>query len=688
MNMKYSVIILLFFILTPLSAVSAEEAAPITEFIAGCLDASGEPLSGGVVYFYSAGTTNPKSIYGTKEKTGAVTSITLDSVGRATSVKYASGLYKVVLKTNTGVAVATYDNVRFGTPPNVDGVFASDYDTFAEALTAAANQTLIISSNVSIASDTTIPETVHLMFYLGGKFSISTGVVLTVNGPITAGGFQIFDCASLTSRVIGTMTGTEHINAKWFGATGDGLTDDRDAIQSALDYCAWGGAVTTLFVPKGDYLIGNGTGGQGLEIGSLRQNGLSGVTSNNNRTNVIGSSGTRTTTEGTVFIRNINGPCFVLGGDWTSGGTNENAFTITIAVPGIESSHTFRDFTIKADTSVIPVATQELQAICPTGIAGAFRYSKFENLRFVSLWYGVLSGIGSYCDYNQFDHCAIDAVYRGVDLRSGDAVAFVDCRFGSSAGAGMAAPVSGGGRALYFNGGNPSLYSCAFNYFKGIDVYCANVRTINIVGIHDESAAAFFYCTDNPAGDGSLEVDNLTTVANIIGSDFGSLETNEITMFSGRSLNINGCNFYNVTETATPHITSGYAYVDVRNCRFEDADGYDMSDTISITISGDVALSGTVHYDQGNKRTSVAQMRFTERNSTAAGTGSVTSGARMYVQPIGDYGNELVVRLETAEITLKQSNYIPDATGSSDAHTIVNQVLDLLQDQGLLQTAP
>lgn len=49
---------------------------------------------------------------------------------------------------------------------------------------------------------------------------------------------------------------SKNVNVRDFGATGDGTTDDRASIQSAIDYCAsnGGGAV---FFPEGTYLIGS-----------------------------------------------------------------------------------------------------------------------------------------------------------------------------------------------------------------------------------------------------------------------------------------------------------------------------------------------------------------------------------------------------------------------------------------------
>ena len=74
-------------------------------------DANGNPLSGGKLYSYDAGTTTPRATY--TDSTGNVANanpVILDSRGEA-SVWMDSGAYKLALFTSTNVSVWTVDNV-------------------------------------------------------------------------------------------------------------------------------------------------------------------------------------------------------------------------------------------------------------------------------------------------------------------------------------------------------------------------------------------------------------------------------------------------------------------------------------------------------------------------------------------------------------------------------------------------
>lgn len=61
------------------------------------------------------------------------------------------------------------------------------------------------------------------------------------------------------------------VNVRWFGATGDGVTDDTTSIQAALDSAATGNGATTImgatvFIPAGIYVISSLTIARGVAL--------------------------------------------------------------------------------------------------------------------------------------------------------------------------------------------------------------------------------------------------------------------------------------------------------------------------------------------------------------------------------------------------------------------------------------
>lgn len=85
-------------------------------------DNNGDPLSGGLLYVYTAGTTTPVTTW--TSNSGAVANtnpIVLDSAGRTPNeIWLNSGVtYKFVLKTSTGVLIGTYDNIPAIDDPTV-----------------------------------------------------------------------------------------------------------------------------------------------------------------------------------------------------------------------------------------------------------------------------------------------------------------------------------------------------------------------------------------------------------------------------------------------------------------------------------------------------------------------------------------------------------------------------------------
>ena len=160
-------------------------------------DLNGAPLSGGKLYTYVAGTTTPQVTYTDYVGGTANTNpVILDSRGEA-SVWLNTPLYKMALYSATDVLIWTVDNI---------GGFA----TLAQ-LAASGGSNLI------------------------GFLQAGTGAVAT----------------TVQAKL------RESVSVKDFGATGDGVTDDRAAFQAAVTAVIAAGR-GTVYVPEGTYLI-NGT---------------------------------------------------------------------------------------------------------------------------------------------------------------------------------------------------------------------------------------------------------------------------------------------------------------------------------------------------------------------------------------------------------------------------------------------
>lgn len=166
-------------------------------------DNNGDPLSGGKVYTYAAGTTTPQATYTTSAGNVAhANPIVLDSAGRVPSGGEIwltdSVSYKFLITNSTGTTIGTYDN-----------------------LTGNGNGLLPL-------------------------LSASSGSSLV--GFLQSG-------TSATARTVQDKL-RETVSVKDFGAVGDGLTNDTAAVQAAATaIAAQGGGA--LFFPKGTYYIDN-----------------------------------------------------------------------------------------------------------------------------------------------------------------------------------------------------------------------------------------------------------------------------------------------------------------------------------------------------------------------------------------------------------------------------------------------
>ncbi|MDD3927834.1 MAG: glycosyl hydrolase family 28-related protein, partial [bacterium] len=150
-------------------------------------------------------------------------------------------------------SIQDVSNKSFDT--TVDNV--QKYANFAAAITAIGGnvRTLLIPAGKDVSTNVTVPANIALLFQGDGKLNITSGTAtVTINGPVQAPVKPIF---SLTGKVSfsGNRGKLEKIYPQWWGAKGDGITDDTAAIQAAVNAAATIMANTggLVFFPAGYY---------------------------------------------------------------------------------------------------------------------------------------------------------------------------------------------------------------------------------------------------------------------------------------------------------------------------------------------------------------------------------------------------------------------------------------------------
>lgn len=115
----------------------------------------------------------------------------------------------------------------------------------------ASSQTLILKSdNWIVGADLEIPENITLKLADGAIITIATGKTLTLHGLLEAPAARIF---SGTGNVAFDSIVEQRAYPQWWGAKGDGLTEDSAAFQAAVNSFSNKGGV--IFVPDGTYII-------------------------------------------------------------------------------------------------------------------------------------------------------------------------------------------------------------------------------------------------------------------------------------------------------------------------------------------------------------------------------------------------------------------------------------------------
>jgi len=210
------------------------------------LSSAGVPLVNGTVTVYLAGTTTLSNTWQDQALTTLNTNpITLDSRGEAQVWLDSSLTYKFLLKNVAGVTQWTVDNIAGPLALVLTEIQIADY-TALRAYTGGAKQVSVTGYLASAAPSGT-----------AGLFTRDDNDTTSADN----GGTIIV--ASNGKRWKRAVSGA--VNVRWFGALGDGTTDDTTAIQAAINAVSPG----KLYIPKppGSYYLVTGlTVSNALEI--------------------------------------------------------------------------------------------------------------------------------------------------------------------------------------------------------------------------------------------------------------------------------------------------------------------------------------------------------------------------------------------------------------------------------------
>lgn len=248
--------------------------SPIGGFAGQFFDNNGQPLSGGKIYTYAAGTTTPQATYTSSLGiTPHANPIVLDSAGRVPGgeIWLTDGLiYKFVIETSTAILIGSYDNIS-----GVNSNFV-DYAVQEEVQTATAGQTVFDLTTINYTPGTNSLSVYvdGVNQYVGDSYLETDSNTVTFTAGLHVGAEVKFttavtlSSASTTADLVGytpPFTGSastnvedklaQYVSVKDFGAVGDGVTDDTAAIQAAIDYLKSTNIGGTVYFPAGEYSV-------------------------------------------------------------------------------------------------------------------------------------------------------------------------------------------------------------------------------------------------------------------------------------------------------------------------------------------------------------------------------------------------------------------------------------------------
>jgi microcystin-dependent protein len=294
-------------------------------------DSLGNPLNGGLLYFYAAGTTTPQSAYQDSSLTIPWPNpIVLDSAGRVPPFYLADGQIKIRLTNSAGVVQVAADNLLVvgassgsGSAPSVDattilatGDFKARYGTGALTGFVRSNGRTIGSAS-SGASERANADCQSLFEYLwtaDANLSVSTGRGASANADWVAN--KTIALPDLRGRVMAGLDGMGNTDAGRLtdavSAFGDGLGEAGGAQTHTLvtaELAAHSHGVTDLGHTHIE--TGSGAGGASSSI-PLPLNATSGVVSNASHSTASNTTGISINNAGSGAAHNNVQPTMVL----------------------------------------------------------------------------------------------------------------------------------------------------------------------------------------------------------------------------------------------------------------------------------------------------------------------------------------------------------------------------------------
>lgn len=263
-------------------------------------DDNGNPLSGGKVYTYTAGTTTPAATYTTSAGTVANTNpIILDAAGRTPNEIWLTigTLYKFIVKTSTDVLVGTYDGIpSINDPYSINSLLGSITGT--NTIAATATPTITAYANGAtysfIAANTNTNAVTISIDGLAAKSITKNGSAALTAGDIQAGKLTWIEYDGTTFQLLnnivygGSITNGNVVSLSTPLTVANGGTGASTLSANAVILGNGVAAVQTVAPGSaGNALVSNGTTWTAQPLGAPPVGGYSNLKVNTTSTTAI-----------------------------------------------------------------------------------------------------------------------------------------------------------------------------------------------------------------------------------------------------------------------------------------------------------------------------------------------------------------------------------------------------------------